>query len=297
MRSMRLLFVFALLAIVPLSALAAAPQYIASPGSYSLAPMTEWDKIRNDDRSPSLLPLLVAKPGELTDALNNEERAAATYAFIKLGTAQQGIYVAFGRLNSNNVDFLYVDANNNKLLEAAERVELKKESPFSSGVAEIQWTEVIKPIPCTISYARSDGTLTTRRLTLQFHFLRYTMTSSGRNSSSVTKYVSYYVVNTWFTGTGRFKTGKDEKEMSFAILDGNDNGVFNDYGRDVMLVDANGDGQFDMEKEMVQLLEFDETKLDSKTVAQNRKVMFAWPTTLFVKPAKETIDWTAIEPN
>ena len=295
MRSLRLVFVFALLAVVPLTALAAAPQYMASPGSYALTPMTDWDKIRNDNRGDTFLPLLMAKPDALTESLGDAEKAAATYALIKLGTAQDGVYVALGRQGGANVDFLYVDANNNKQLEAKERVELKKNSPFTNQGVEIQWTEAIKPVTCTANYARDDGTIVTRPVSLQFHFLRVVL-SSGR-SGSTTKYLSFYVNNTWFTGTGRFKTGKDEKEMPFAILDGNDNGIFNDYGQDILMIDANGDGQFDMEKEMAQLLEFDETKLDSKTVIQNRKAMFAWPTTLVVKPAKDAIDWTAIEPN
>ncbi len=295
MRRLCRLFVAALLAAAPSTALAAAPRYAACPGSYAVSPMTEWDKITNDDRDYSFLPLLNAKPDELTQALSDKERAAATYAFIRLGTAQQGIYVAFGRESGANVDFLYVDANNDKRLAAEERVDLKKGSPFSNQGNEIQWTETAKPVACSACYARGDGTLVVQPVSLRFHFLRVTITS-GR-SGSTTRYLSYYVIDTWFTGTGRFRTDKgDEREMPFAILDGNDNGVFNDYGRDVLLVDGNGDGQFDMKKEMAPLFEFEEIKLDSKNFAQQRKVMFAWPAVLVVQPARDAIDWTAVEP-
>ncbi len=296
MRNVRLLLAAAFLVLVPLTALAAAPVYTACSGSYALKSMTDWETIRNDNRYYSQIPVLAARPGDISDSMTEAEKAVASYGFITLGTAQEGVFVAFGRTGSGNVDFLYVDADNDKQFNAEERVELKKNSPYAREGSEYQWTESIKSVNTAATYARNDGTTVSRPVALQFYFLRRTVVGS-RGAANVVRYFSDYVINTWFAGTGRFKTGKDEKEMPFAILDGNDNGVFNDYGRDILIVDANGDGQFDMEKEMAQLLEFDETKLDSKTVAQNRKVMFAWPTTLVVKPGKEAVDWTAVEPN
>ncbi|MGE5551076.1 MAG: hypothetical protein ACM3ZC_11185 [Bacteroidota bacterium] len=292
MRHLVCLLMIALLALIPLSALAAT-RIVATPGAFALAPMTDWDKIKNDNRYYSQI-ALTDKPANLEAAFRDAEKPNAIFGVLQLGSPRQAIHLAMGRAESNCVDFLYLDVNNDKRLTAEERVEIKKNSPFNQGNTEYQWSESVKSVACNVSYMRSNGTLLTRPVTVQFYFLRKKPLNTKTPASD--KFYYYYVVNTWFYGKGRFDDGKADRDLSFAILDGNDNGLFNDFGQDYMLIDANEDSFFDMQKEIHPLVELDEERIDSRTTIQRRKLIFAWPVTMVVQPVVDAVDFVSVEP-
>lgn len=295
-KSLRLMVVPALLILLPLTALAATVTLSANPGVYTLTPETEWDKFKNDNRYYSRIPLFAGKPDRLRADLPEKEAAAATYGFLRLGTGESGVYVVFGRAESDCVDFLYVDANNNLSIEPGERVEIKKNSPFVANAQELQWSESAKPVLCDVSYRRANGTFVTMPVAVEFNFLRQAPQSRRGDAAGTPQYLDFYLVDTWFSGTVSFQSGKNSVDLPIALIDGNDNGIFNEYGRDQVLIDTNNDGYFDLAKEMFALNEFELVKTDGKNEIQLRKAMFAWPVALRVQPVGEVPDRTDLEP-
>lgn len=290
MRYRRPLIPAALLLLLTLTA-AAAPEIRLSSGSSAMKPMNDWDRFTNDDREYSEI-LLTEKPEHLQAVLREGEQNP-TYGLIRLGPARQCFRLVMGKAESNCIDFLYVDGNGDQRIAADERVEIRKNSPFAQSGYEYQWSESVKPATCQVGYYRANGTIVLRPVTVEFYFLRVKRLGKTPGPD---RYFHYYLVNTWFSGTARALVGRKEIEAPIAIIDGDDNGVFNDYGRDFILIDANGNGNFDMKQEIHPLVEFDEAKPDGKTVQQRRKVLFDWPVALAIQPAADPVDWSAVEP-
>jgi len=130
-RTCKPLFALAMLLAVSLPALAATVALNIEPGSYAITPMNEWDRIKNDDRFLSDLPILPGKPASIQVALTEEELAVAIYAAVRLGNAGDLIHLAFGSIGGKFVDFLYVDSDNDLNLTAEEKMEIKKNSPYT----------------------------------------------------------------------------------------------------------------------------------------------------------------------
>ena len=260
MRASRLTLILGLLALAALVASAAAPPTAALPGQYALTHETEREKIKNDGfRIYSDIGILSEKPDTLEVALEGTDAAKLTYGFIELGVPKDPLYLAMQKSKDQSVEALYVDANRDNKLTVEERIELKKESSYTQMEYEWQFTLALKPFVCNVNYDCADGGIITRPIALQVHFLHNKPLKPNSSSDRhLAPLIPMYSVDSWFMGTARFNGGKGEADLAFAVLDGNDNGVFNEFGRDILIVDRDGDGYFDLAKEAAPLREFNE---------------------------------------
>ncbi len=291
MRRTSLFLAIALSVLVPLAASAKTAGTGICPGTYKLSLETDITNLKNDNRSLSVLPLLSDPPPNLAAELSEDEKQAATYGVLILGPTRQRFLVALGAVKGPAVDFLYVDTNGDGTLAADEKVELKADSAFTNQGYEIQTTQSLKPVLCRVDYPLADGTIFTGEVAIKFYLIRYQATAKG----SKPKYAYDYFVNSMFTGIADFTVGKSRKALDFAVLDGDDDGVFCDFGQDALIIDANEDGYFDMSKEIYSLTEFEDMGSGKETI-QLRKALFAWPSVLVVQPSADPVDRAALEP-
>ena len=274
MRSMRWSVALGLLFLVPLAVMGA-DQPVMCLGHYVLTAETGRDIMLNDYHEFAPLNVLTEKPPGLTVEIAAEVKDMLTFGFLELGPLRQQINLAMVVTKDYGVESLYVDANHDGLLTAQEQVPIKTEPAYRNQDGyEWQWSKALNPVSARLLMSGS----TDRSSIIPWGIPESAFFATAPHSTSASEYqlaplFYFYMVDTWFSGTGRFTRGTDEEDFRFALADGNDNGVFNDFGRDYLMVDFDRNGRFDSERETSQLVEFEEVKNDP--AVQRRKTPYS----------------------
>ena len=193
---------------------------------------------------------------------------------------------------------VYFDADADGKITSDERLKTETFEKPVAGLAanNIIYTWITRPydrLCLDLPYTRADGTAGTQTLTFALEMYAFYEDVSFSGTKDPDKlmealmkmlnpqcYARIYL-ETWFVG--EVAAGGD-RVLKAAVVDGNQNGLFNEAKEDFLLIDANCDGLFDWNKERKPL-----GKTLSGLGAEGKKsqltpAVAAWPRRLWLAP-------------
>ena len=166
------------------------------------------------------------------------------YYTLRLGEAMHPYYIVFGRANAKSINAMYFDANGDGVIAKEEAVPLTYFFDFdSSRKTDFWFSTPASPLWAELQYKKADGTTYAKKVAF---YVRAGSSQSWEDTKG--SFETYLTVrpSTWFIGE---VPAAGDRVMKAAVVDGDMNGIFNDQGKDFLLVDSNYDGRFDWKKE------------------------------------------------
>ena len=167
------------------------------------------------------------------------------YGELRLGNPARSYYLLLGRTGDGClIDVIYFDANADGIITQSERLQAAY-TPMTSDDNEYELlvARPVDPVTVSMTYQYADGTTFTRNLALSLEAFGI---SSLKGKKGYPFFGFNYCLETWFSGEIE---AKDGRLLKVAVVDGNQNGIFNEPKEDYLLTDANYDGRFDWAKE------------------------------------------------
>lgn len=224
------------------------------PGTYQVKPEGSWEMVhfpKNSFHNDNVFIFSSEKPEHLRLELPEGRYAGYQYGKIALGNAGTVYDFVIGNQNSYFFDSLFIDLDQNGVITLQEEVKMDEQQNIAMGFTRQILQAQVK---FDVNYDLSSGKQIQRTLAIVLTFF-YQKTPDSL--------MVFYTVrnNTLLVGTGM--TSKDP--IFFALVDADGNGIYNDYGVDMLLFDRNGDKRFDYVKERQVLAELQELSgLDRK---------------------------------
>lgn len=254
------------------------PKYF-NPGVYYFEEKTNWAPFSGIQFNWRQATVSSVAPQEIEVPLDLSQAKKVIYASFELGNNKQVVYLA-GIVNSKgNLDRLYVDLNNDLVLDESDKVAVN----FQEEEKGTKYRSNASPLRTLVSYKNAAG----KEIKKYLHF-DVVMEYNDRAQ----KGMIYYRVRSWFFGECRFDERKiGQLPVKIAIVDANNDGIFGDYDQDLLFVDINYNGIFEKgEKADIKALFYDKDK------TQYRNYIFSWPYCLAVVPISEWKDSSIYEP-
>jgi hypothetical protein len=255
-------------------------------GTYYLTPAFNWNNIDINLMSDTGLKLLSyytdwKEQSDLVFLI--DQPRIEKYGDLMLGNHQTAF--EFGITKKDNyIDNVYVDGDCNGGITDEEVVKLKKGGKSSKGAYDF-WYSYSDELPVYVPYLKADGTIVNKNTFLWLGFFYYDFHSKYNEIPNI---VMVYKVTTHFSGEATITYKDDLKKVKFLLMDGDNNGNFNDFGTDYLLLDKNLDGKYKFSSEKQPLLELFETTVNDsgeKLKKTLRLHLFAYPEKLIITDA------------
>jgi len=222
-----------------LFAIGAGNRPVLTPGIYPVQPGGDgWDQVVFDKKSnyrPGIKYFTAIQPSDVRLELPKERFASFSFGRFSLGNAGTEYTMVIGSQNRYFFDTLYIDLDRDGVITAREEVKMNERQSVALGYT-VQ--ELDAEARLTVAYRTSTGKIVEHPLDIRLIFYY------GKFSDE--PMVFYMVQNTTFLqGTGLL----NGKPLSFALVDGDGNGRYNDWGDDFLFYDKNGDGKYHFGKE------------------------------------------------
>jgi len=216
----------------------------------------------------------------------------AFYYELKLGNPATTRYLVFGRINSSKwVNVMYFDANADGTVTKDEAVQITY-TTFSAQDGKLMYSfaRPSPPLRIEMKYNRADGTSFSKVFSLSFE----TISIYDPEQTKMT-----YPVAGAFVTPGTYLVGEvatsGDRVCKAAVVDGNMNGIYNEAGKDFLVLDLNHDGKFDCAKERTSI---DDDLSGQSSDGKKTKLMpfvAAWPQVLCLSPKDKMPDPAQLE--
>lgn len=225
-------------------------------------------------------------PKDIKNNLDLSNAKKTIYGSFELGNLRQNVYYAATINKKDEIDGLYVDLNRDGVIDTQDRVLLYIPQEYKDGTRERTTNDSMKIL---VDYRTSGGVIVHKYIS--FKLLIQWQPQRGAAHTA-------HVVTSWFLGEARFMDGKNELPVKIAVIDGDGDGIFNDFNKDKDLVvaDVNYDGQFE-KNEIAAFNSLFELKSEDHQKIQYRNYIFAWPYRLAIIPVTEWKSGAAYEPS
>ena len=255
-------------------------------GLYDLQPATDLSAIEfpteNDYQTT-----FFAQKVPTVDRAGLDLREAYAFNF-HAGTSGLTRQMVIACATDHSFSVFYLDRDGDQKVTEKEKIQVSLEpiSVSDGRVADFTFWNVkpAKPLTLEAAYSAADGSIQARTLTYQFEVLSCYNTFMSKGFCFVTAYPRTYFVGEIATAGAR--------KMKVAIVDGNANGIFNEPGKDFILLDSNLDNIFNWSQER-RLLGKGVSGLTAagKPSALIPQLM-AWPQRIFLGPAGAVVSPT-----
>lgn len=256
-------------------------------GSYALTGQSGMDVMNFQDLSKEAG--TYKKPDDLK--LDIPMLDSVFYYAFRLGEEARPYYMVFGRSNSKCINTAFFDANGDKVIAKDEAVPMTYFFDFwTDRKVDIWFSEPLWPLRAEIQYKRADGTVLTKTITFLVQPISTLAWGDTKGEPGTGLFVK---PSTWFVGE---VTAAGDRVMKAAVVDGNMNGLFNEAGKDFLLLDSNFDGRFDWGKEKTAIGGSGISGLGSDGKrAKLIPFVAAWPQKLVLAPKGTTPDPAQLE--
>jgi hypothetical protein len=229
-----------------------------------------------------------SKPDSLeVEGIDYKQLPDVKFGSFRFGNNEKKVWFLVTKSALGYWDNFYVDQNLDNKITKKEAIRSFQTSQQKKSGYNILRADALIPIPIRISYKGI-----TREYEKSLYFFISTLAESKKNE--------YHVAVVAFSASfleGEMKAAlkKEEKLYKFMILDGDANGCFNDYGKDLFFINLQRDSSFH-KKESQKLADFfDSTGVDNKN-KQLRFNLLPYCLQLGVTKATGDFDLSQLEP-
>lgn len=207
------------------------------------------------------------------------------YGSVKLGNTNEKTWFVVGS-EKGAWPVVYIDQNNDRLIEAKEKIKGIQTNQVRRKGMQVEAGANLIPFPVQVVF-KGTSTLFEKRLYFFAQFERY---SRDGNTEELVRLISA----SFLDGEIKVYDGKKFQQVKFRIVDGNSNGCFNDYGKDLIFFDSNFDGFF-KKKEGQPLVEYFDYIGPDKQKRQLRMIVLPHPAKIAVVDSTLEIDRSQLE--
>ena len=186
--------------------------------------------------TPNIANLTETKPDSLTVDFDPAALRGPVFGYFRFGNNEQKTWFVIGKDGDGNWSDFYIDRNLDYHLSPAEKVTGWETGQGAYRGYQTTSTYITAPLALLVSYKGAE-----RDYTAKPGFLIEILDVMKNNARDT--FVKAYAAG-FFEGEIPIRTGKAIRTFHFQLIDADSNGCFNDYGRDLAYLDANGDGYF-----------------------------------------------------
>ena len=229
--------------------------------------------------------LTESKPENLQFDFEYEKMADYKFGAFKFGNNERKVWFVMGKDDQGFWTEYYIDQNLDNRITQKEKIKsFRTEQGSAKGYKTTDVFSLI-PIPVRVSYKGQSSEIEKNL----FFFILIKSFAKNKNVDTVVQALTASFLE------GEVKVAaKNEFLVKYRILDGDANGCFNDYGKDLILMDLNHDGYF-KKNETRKLVEFYDIINREKQKKQLRLIVMPIPAKIAVTEATSDYDRTQLE--
>jgi len=208
------------------------------------------------------------------------------YGSVKLGNTNEKTWFVVGR-EKGVWPVVYVDQNNDRFIEEKEKIKGIQTTQTRRKGMDLEVGANLIPFPVQVVFKGTSSLFEKK----QYFFAQFERFSRDGSAEELIRFISA----SFLDGEIKVYDGKKFQQVKFRIVDGNSNGCFNDYGKDLIFFDSNFDGFF-KKKEARPLAEYFDFIGPDKEKRQLRMIVLPHPAKIAVVDSTVEIDRSLLEP-
>lgn len=225
-----------------------------------------------------------SKPDYLTVDFDYSKLTDYKFGSFNLGNNEKKVWFVMGKGKQGYWSDFYIDQNLDNHITEKEKIKCTMNEGKFKDMKTLE-TVTIVPVPLLVSYKGTDHEYQ-KKLYFAIDTIQFV---KNQKNDTLVRAADY----SFLSGVFKVRTGTVEKLKEFRIIDFDGNGCFNDYGKDLLLIDVKGDGFF---KKIPQLTEFFDYAGPDNVKKQLRMVILPCPDKIAVIESSKEIDFTQLEP-
>ncbi|HOJ77292.1 MAG TPA: hypothetical protein PLZ08_06875 [Bacillota bacterium] len=231
--------------------------------------------------------LTESKPDELQVEFDINNLKQPLFGVVKLGNGEQPIWFVMGQDDDQYYSEIYFDRNLDNRITENEKVKGVQTFDGKNKSLKVKYAFSMIPTSATVVY-KGESDVIRKKL----YFFIFAQNISNKNQQTETA-VEFYTAS-FLDGEMKVQRGKELKIVRYRITDIDGNGCFNDYGKDIIAIDANLNGVFE-KSEYYPLTEYFDYVDDSKQKQQLRMVVLPMPSKIAVTGVTTVVDRLQLE--
>jgi hypothetical protein len=229
-----------------------------------------------------------AKPETLAVQFDYTKLRDYRFGSFKFGNNEQRVWFIMSKDKNDFWSDFYIDQDQDNQITMNERIsETIEVFEFKQSSTQVKNAFTMIPVKLRLSYKGLSGVL---EKNTAFFIHTYHMLKKGQSETLV-----YAIGATFLDGEIQVQYKNEPIFAKFRILDGNSNGCFNDFGKDILMVDLDYDGYY-KKGEIMRLPEFFDLPVSRTEKKQLRMIVLPLPAKIAIIGATEDIDRSQLEP-
>lgn len=265
------------------------PTVVPVEGMYSVKTrtFTYFDLFSGEfsDITVNLAELIESQPEGLQVEPEVKRMSQLRYGSVKLGNTNEKTWFVIGS-EKGVWPVVYVDQNNDRLIEAKEKIKgIQTDQTRRKGM-QVEFGANLIPFSVQVRFKGTTSIIEKK----QYFFAQFEKYSRDGNTEELVRFISA----SFLDGEIKVYDGKKYQQVKFRIVDGNSNGCFNDYGKDLIYFDSNFDGFF-KKKEGQPLAEYFDFNGPNNEKRLLRMIVVPHPAKIAVVDSTVEIDRSQLE--